>query len=461
METNINKLISVWRGNNTPPTDYHLWEKSDGSILTKIENQWKQLTSPIDKETLDDLSKDVSKLKKLQIVEIPPTSSNVLTSYQLKANEDTYGTTINIPKDKSLKDVKLGYSDATVNINTGEINIGTIIPEGPQYLIYSMAINDGTYTMIKINLSQFLTDKEYADGLELNNNKLKVKVDSASEEYLSVSANGVKILGLNSKFSDLSNKIASLSPKEYASDLLNIDSTWTKEQVENLLLQDGVVRFPEVGDRISNDDGGYYCITYSMHVSDSNYFILIFIYVDLFKQDIVGTQVISADDTSVIVKNLPNGSATHKPLIIFIKNKKITSTDYTNAFFNKDGYRNDNISQTFAQIEYTINNVKHTRLVQLSNLVTQQSGIQGLEDTGYVHLSGIANDIEGIEGLSLVEIIFKVNFTDQTILDEGTYKIRSLQVKDYIGDGLKLNSSGKIVLDIPEGYELVLSKKES
>lgn len=55
---NLNKNISVWRGNSAPPTDYHLWEKEDGSILTKIDGEWKQSTSPEDKEALDKI-KDI------------------------------------------------------------------------------------------------------------------------------------------------------------------------------------------------------------------------------------------------------------------------------------------------------------------------------------------------------------------------------------------------------------------
>lgn len=37
---NINKNISVWRGNDTPPTDYHLWIKDDGSQFLNINNKW-------------------------------------------------------------------------------------------------------------------------------------------------------------------------------------------------------------------------------------------------------------------------------------------------------------------------------------------------------------------------------------------------------------------------------------
>ena len=55
----LNKNISVWRGNNTPPTDYHLWEKEDGSLHTKINKEWLQLTSPLDKSTLDRVEQSV------------------------------------------------------------------------------------------------------------------------------------------------------------------------------------------------------------------------------------------------------------------------------------------------------------------------------------------------------------------------------------------------------------------
>ena len=57
---NLNKNISVWRGNDTPPTDYHLWEKEDGSILTKIDEEWKPLVSPEKDITIDTSIKSVT-----------------------------------------------------------------------------------------------------------------------------------------------------------------------------------------------------------------------------------------------------------------------------------------------------------------------------------------------------------------------------------------------------------------
>lgn len=40
MINNINKNISVWRGDKTPPTEYHVWIKSNGSVLINKDGTW-------------------------------------------------------------------------------------------------------------------------------------------------------------------------------------------------------------------------------------------------------------------------------------------------------------------------------------------------------------------------------------------------------------------------------------
>ena len=41
----MNKNISLWRGNDSPPTIYHLWFKSDGKLYAYLNQQWQQITS--------------------------------------------------------------------------------------------------------------------------------------------------------------------------------------------------------------------------------------------------------------------------------------------------------------------------------------------------------------------------------------------------------------------------------
>ena len=68
--------------------------------------------------------------------------------------------------------------------------------------MFSVALESGSYELVSINLTNFLTEKDYSDGLEIVDNKLKVKVDPNSEEYLKVSSDGIKVEGINTKVSD-------------------------------------------------------------------------------------------------------------------------------------------------------------------------------------------------------------------------------------------------------------------
>lgn len=70
----INKNVSIWRGNNTPPTQYHLWQKGDVLLhhngLEWVENKvpiassnQNGLMSKEDKDKLDNLSDSVSQIQ--------------------------------------------------------------------------------------------------------------------------------------------------------------------------------------------------------------------------------------------------------------------------------------------------------------------------------------------------------------------------------------------------------------
>lgn len=197
----INKNISIWRGTQTPPTNYHLWEKEDGGLYVYLDEKWQHLVTPTDKTILDEHQQQLDKIKNLSLTEIDPTDTNTYKSYQLKSDDNIFGTTINIPKDKFIKQVTLGYSNATIDTSTGNINIGTGLAK--EYLLFSITLDTGNYELISINLSEFITEKDYSDGLEVVDNKLKVKVDPTSETYLKVSNNGIKVEGINTKVSDI------------------------------------------------------------------------------------------------------------------------------------------------------------------------------------------------------------------------------------------------------------------
>lgn len=121
--------------------------------------------------------------------------ANTAKAYQLQGIDGAQlGAQINIPKDSSLYRVYLGSTGDTVNEDTGDVTSATTTD--PQSLNFVYHLEDGTYSLTKIDVSKFLTESEFKDGLVVADNVVKVKVDGTSEGFLTVSADGVKLSGV-------------------------------------------------------------------------------------------------------------------------------------------------------------------------------------------------------------------------------------------------------------------------
>lgn len=187
--TNSDKTITV-----TPP-------ENDGN--TDIKVAIANADTNILKIGTDGLDTEIT-LKRVEGV----TDNTLASQYQLVGkNNKVLGTTIDIPRDQLLKDVKLGYANATVDESTGVITIGSVgaseIEGQPQYLVLSMSIDTGAYKGVVVNLSQFLTEKEFKDGLVLESNVVKGNV-KADDRFLGVGEDGFFTKGIedaiNTKF---------------------------------------------------------------------------------------------------------------------------------------------------------------------------------------------------------------------------------------------------------------------
>lgn len=100
----LNKNISVWRGNQTPPTDYHLWEKND-KLYVYSDDQWKELAS----------TDYQNQIKDLQIEATGQIGDDYEQSYQLKLRGIQRGDTIKIPKIKTINGQSiLGSGDLSI-----------------------------------------------------------------------------------------------------------------------------------------------------------------------------------------------------------------------------------------------------------------------------------------------------------------------------------------------------------
>lgn len=155
------------------------------------------------KELKDDIDAVGGAAKSYEIIkETTGLETNVKEQYKLQetvgSTTKTVGETIKIYKDSSLKSVELD----------------------DQKLVFTYILDTGAEKVVKVDVSKFLTESEFKDGLAVNdsgevsaklgqglefdsesgeNKPIKVKIDSTSsdaENFLSVGANGVKISGV-------------------------------------------------------------------------------------------------------------------------------------------------------------------------------------------------------------------------------------------------------------------------
>ena len=156
----------------------------------------------------------------IKITGVTPSSTNVKEEYALlDSTGGTLGDTIKIYKDSSLYDVYLGHVDDTITANDPTVVPGT----GDTALCFIYQKADGTYDLVAINVESFLQESEFLDGLRVDNHKVYVKIDSASETdsqttpepFLTVSINGVKVQGIKD---EIDRKINALDVTDAAVD---------------------------------------------------------------------------------------------------------------------------------------------------------------------------------------------------------------------------------------------------
>lgn len=132
-------------------------------------------------------------LGSITIAKVTPNDTTTAASYQLQVNGEAKGVTIDIAKDQSIKDINVLDMNATLKAD-GTIQAGN--PVGSTALCISYILADGTYKLAKLDYSKFLEETEFANGLEVKDHKVHVKVDPSSESFLSLSSTGVKISGV-------------------------------------------------------------------------------------------------------------------------------------------------------------------------------------------------------------------------------------------------------------------------
>lgn len=136
----------------------------------------------------------------LKLSAITVSDTNVKEAWGLFTGTEQLGSTIKIYKDSAYKEIYLGTSADTIDTTNGTI---TKKDGDKQSLNYAYMKADGTYDLVRVDVSAFLSEEEFKDGLQVKDHVVSVKVDASSEkvttgegvtsDVLTVSTDGVKV----------------------------------------------------------------------------------------------------------------------------------------------------------------------------------------------------------------------------------------------------------------------------
>ena len=132
---------------------------------------------------------------------VTPSSTNIREEYELQGiNGQKLGTdTIKVYKDSAYKEIYLGTANDTVNSATGEIKK---LQGDKQSLNYVYMKADGTYDLVKVDVSAFISENEAGNGVQITEHKVAIKLDTTGDDtgtgkFLTVGANGLKLDGVS------------------------------------------------------------------------------------------------------------------------------------------------------------------------------------------------------------------------------------------------------------------------
>ena len=211
--TAISQSNGIISTNTTDLTASNVKATAFKSDDTKVAVTGENVSAQI--ESLATSIKSVESGKTYTISAVTSSEANVKDAFALvDGGGHQAGATIKIYKDSSL--VSLFVAEEVAE--GGEITIDNkhySRNTSGQTLIYEYINANGQHEYAAVDLSNFLLDSEYGDGLQTNDGRISVKIDttsSDSEGFLTVGEKGVKLSGVqNAIDTTTNNKISTLN----------------------------------------------------------------------------------------------------------------------------------------------------------------------------------------------------------------------------------------------------------
>ena len=166
--------------------------------------------------------------------ELTDLGANVKEAYKLVDEDGTQaGETIKIYKDSSLKEVRL---------------VG-------QELKFTYILADESESTVGVDVSTFLAESEFSDGLQVVNHVVSVKRDSDSEPFLTVGADGVKLSGVQAAINTAAARATTKVEKAADADKITLASATAADgSVTYTIGQDDIASAALLGKTTDNKD---------------------------------------------------------------------------------------------------------------------------------------------------------------------------------------------------------------
>ena len=192
---------------------------AEGAGLTSTEAQsaFKELKDKIDE--VGGAAKSYTIVKKTEGITDPNVKEQYFLQETVGETSKNVGEPINIYKDSSLKSVAL---------------------DG-QVLNFTYILANGTESTVGVDVSTFLAESEFKDGLVVDNHVVKVKVDTSSESFLSVGADGVKLSGVQAAINAAVEALDFTDAAEEGKYVSAVNETNGKISVERVNVADAVL----------------------------------------------------------------------------------------------------------------------------------------------------------------------------------------------------------------------------
>lgn len=150
------------------------------------------------------LSKDADGLKStVNVVKLGTPTEGFASSYQVQGKGGVaLGATIDITKDKMIKDVEFIHNATQADVDLANTRLGagqTVVVEGGSYIAFDFYVNETHDKWLYINVTALIDEYTAGNGIDITGNVISVVIDPTSENFLSISENGVKLSGIQNE----------------------------------------------------------------------------------------------------------------------------------------------------------------------------------------------------------------------------------------------------------------------